>query len=68
MKVMFKAKQEGGRMTKQEHLFLLNEELLIDDDGNRVQTTVTNLPLEEWTAFLKSRWSHIEQPIGAALC
>jgi hypothetical protein len=68
VKVTFKAKQEGGRLTKQEHLFLLDEELLTDDEGNRVQATVTNLPLEEWTAFLKSRWSHIEQPISAALC
>ena len=68
VKVTFKAKQEGGRLTMQEHLFLLDEELLTDDKGNRVQATVTNLPIEEWTAFLKSRWPHIEQPISVVLC
>jgi len=67
VKVTFKAKQEGGRLTMQEHLFLLDEELLTDDKGNRIQATVTNLPIEERTAFLKSRWPHIEQPISVAL-
>ena len=56
----FKAKNNGRTRTHQ-HLFMIDEELLTDEKGAFVRSTVSNIPIDDWTALLEKSWGAIEE-------
>jgi len=57
--VQFDATNNGRRRTHQ-HLFMIEEELLTDENGASIPATVSNVPLDDWTALLEKGWGSIE--------
>ena len=58
--VEFKAKNNGRTRTHQ-HLFMIDEELLTDEKGAFIRSTVSNIPIDDWTALLEKSWGAIEE-------
>jgi len=57
--VEFNAKNNGRRRTHR-HLFMMDEKLLADEKGAFIPATVSNVPLDDWTALLEKSWGAIE--------
>ena len=58
--VEFKA-ENNGRKRKHQHLFILKETVkAIEADGVPLKLAVSKVPIDDWTAFLESRWGVIE--------
>ena len=53
--VEFEAINNDRRRTHK-HLFMLDEELLTDEKGAFIPATVSNVPLDDWTALLEKIW------------
>ena len=39
---------------------MIDEELLTDEKGAFVRSTVSNIPIDDWTALLEKSWGPIE--------
>jgi len=57
--VEFRAENKGRTLTHQ-HLFMMDEELLTDEKGAFIRSTVSNIPIADWAALLKESWGPIK--------
>ena len=57
--VEFRAENKGRTLTHQ-HLFMMDEELLTDEKGAFIRSTVSNIPIADWAALLKESWGPLE--------